>query len=103
MASKEEWARWLEKDGEHKVFAIDEIATAKSDGWKEPETVRGNGQPWNEQANPGEGIPQAESVAKVQEGTEAVEEKRKAREAKEAASAVEASDPKSQAKRTTRN
>ena len=100
MTTKE--ARWLEKDGVVN-FYIDAEA-AREAGAKEPEGLRSNGQPWNPPSHPGEGIPQAESVAKVQEGAEAVEEKRKEREAKEAASsAVDASGPNSQAKRTTRN
>lgn len=102
MAKNEEWARWLEKDGEHKVFAIDDIAAAKTDGWKEPETVRGNGQPWNEQPHVGEGIPQAEAVAEIQKGVEAVKAKREAREAKEAEVVIEAADPKPQSKRPAR-
>lgn len=82
MATREEWARWLEKDGEHKLFAVNELDDARKDGWKEPETVRGNGLPWNPEYHEGEGEPQSASLAKAEEGRKAVDDKRLAREAK---------------------
>lgn len=88
MAKNEEWARWLEKDGEHRLFAHADIDAAKADGWQEPTSVRGNGEPWNTEYHEGEGLPQVEALAKVTDGIKAVEVKRGDRLTQEAERSV---------------
>lgn len=84
MAKNQEWARYLEKDGEIRLFGSEQLEEARGDGWKEPTRARGNGEPWNAAVIEGEGEPAAESQVIVAEGRAKVDEKRNARLNKEA-------------------
>ncbi len=40
--------RYLQdKDGKVELYAANDLEAARMNGWKEPTTVRGNGEPWN--------------------------------------------------------
>lgn len=47
--SETKHALYLVKDGEGspKLFAAEDVEAAKANGWKEPEFLKSNGQPWN--------------------------------------------------------
>lgn len=84
MAKNQEWARYLEKDGEVRLFGSEQIEDARGDGWKEPTRARGNGEPWNPEVIEGEGEPAAESQAIVAKGREKIDQARTERLNKQA-------------------
>lgn len=85
MSKNQEWARYLEKDGEVRLFGSDQLEDARKDGWKEPTGVRGNGEKWNTELEPEDGEPAAESAARLQAEADKRTEAKSARLAKEQA------------------
>lgn len=45
---------WLEKDGRRHLYAGDDVADARANGWKDPEGKRPNGEPYNPEPVEGE-------------------------------------------------
>lgn len=82
--SNDKYPRWLEKDGERRLFAADDLEAARANGWKEPEGVRGNGEPWNPEPVEGE-TPQLVHVAEVAKANAEAKAKRDAKAEKAAA------------------
>lgn len=82
--SNEKLPRWLEKDGERRLYAAEDVESARQNGWEEPEGVRGNGEPWNPEPVEGE-TPQLVHVAKVVKANAAAKAKREAKAEKSAA------------------
>lgn len=62
MAEK---ARYLEKDGKVELYASADLDAARKNGWEEPTTVRGNGEPWNPEPE-GDEMTQAEAIEAAQ-------------------------------------
>lgn len=73
--------RWLEKDGERRLFAPEDIDAARANGWGEPKGVRGNGEPYNPDPVEGE-VPQAVHIAKAAKDNAAAKAKKNAKAAK---------------------
>lgn len=70
---------WLEKDGERRFFAGDDVEAARANGWADPKGVRGNGEPWNPEPVEGERtqIDAIESVLKATAARDAKQAKAK--------------------------
>jgi hypothetical protein len=79
--SNDKLPRWLEKDGERRLYAAEDIEAACLNGWKEPEGPRGNGEPWNPEPVEGE-TPQVVHIANQAKASAAVKAKRDAKAAK---------------------
>lgn len=81
MADKhKQWAKWLYKDGEGKLFASDEVEDAKKAGWEEQEVITGTGRKLNEKEDGV--IPQSEHIAKANEARAKFEERQAKKEEK---------------------
>jgi hypothetical protein len=79
--SETKYPRWLEKDGERRLFAADDVEAACINGWSEPEGVRGNGEPYNPEPVEGE-TPQVVHVAELAKANAEVKAKRDEAKAK---------------------
>jgi len=80
--SEHKYAKYLEKDGEIKLFHGDDVEDAKGDGWKEPEGKKSNGEEWNPAPVEDE-VSIADAQAEVLKANEKRQEKIDAKEAAE--------------------
>lgn len=95
--STEKVPRWLEKDGERHLYAAEDVEAACINGWKEPEGVRGTGEPWNPEPVEGE-TPQLVHVATMLKANAEAKGKREAK-AEKAAVPKEARSPPKETKK----
>lgn len=63
--NEQQQGRWLQdKDGKVRLYAADDLTAAYANGMKEPDGVRGNGEPWNPEPIEGE-VSQVDALAEV--------------------------------------
>jgi hypothetical protein len=75
-------AKYMEKDGEVKLFGGEDVEGAQSDGWSEPKFKKSNGEDWNPSVRDDE-VAASDAQAEVMKSNAARQEKIDAEQEKE--------------------